>query len=510
MPRPSQTVGEGDALASGVLQQPEITAKTVGQALSWAGVGQVLSRILWFGSLFVLAALLPPAALGTVTVALVVTNTAALLVGSGTRGSLITNERVTTQHLRYALRLNMAVGVVVTAFVVAVADPIVSTLLPGADAAVLRWLMISVGLHAVAVVPLAVLQKNMQFKREASIAVGASMVASVAAIVAGVLGAGVWALVLRQVLASVIEAALAWFAARRYLPGFRQLIGRGTRPSGGRGTTARWFFGLSLVSLAAMSADYVVVGRLLGATELGLYSIAFALGFAPLTHFSWWLGGVFLPAAAATRDLDLLAQRTLRALRVMSLTLLPLIVPALVLAPWLVPLALGERWTGSVVVFQILFPVGVAHAVLNLVGEALGGSGKIKLHAQLIGLWAVVIVPLLFLLVPSGGIRGAAIAHVLVLVPVAAGYLLLGSRRLGLPTLGLIRGLAGLAPPLLSQLAVTLGGFWLLAAAGAPDPVARVASVVVGIAAAGAVLLLRPSGPLLEARSLLAATRQRA
>ena len=97
-------------------------------------------------------------------------------------------------------------------------------------------------------------------------------------------------------------------------------------------------------------------------------------------------------------------------------------VPALVLAPWLLPLALGERWTESVVVFQILFPVGVAHAVLNLVGETLGGSGKVKLHAQLIAVWVVVIVPSLLVLVQTDGIRGAAIAHVVVLIPVAVGF----------------------------------------------------------------------------------------
>jgi PST family polysaccharide transporter len=132
VPQPSQTAGHADPLGSdAILQQaPEITAQTVGRALSWAGVGQVVSRIFWFASLFVLAALVPPAAFGTVTAALVVISTAGLLVGSGTRGSVITNERLTTQHLRYALRLNVGVGVVVTALVVAAADPIVSTLLP--------------------------------------------------------------------------------------------------------------------------------------------------------------------------------------------------------------------------------------------------------------------------------------------------------------------------------------------------------------------------------------------
>ena len=509
--RPPQAADPGDGLATEALLHPapEITAKTVGRALSWSGVGQLVGRISWFGSLVVLAAVVPPAAFGTVTAALVITSTASLLVGSGTRGSVITNERLTSEHLAYAVWLNVSVGVVVTASVMAVAEPIVSGLLPGADATVLRWLMLSVGMHALSIVPMAVLQRNMQFKREATIAVGASVTAAVAAIVAALLGAGIWALVLRQVLGSLIETTLAWIAARPYLPGYRQLIGFGSRPKGGRGESARWFFLVSVFSLAAMSADYVVVGRLTGATELGLYSIAFTLGFAPLTHLSWWLGGVFLPAAAATRDLALLAQRTLRAVRVIALMLLLLVGPAVVLAPWLLPLALGERWTGSVVVFQILFPVGVAHAVLNLIGESLGGSGNVKLHAQLLVVWTAVIVPALLVLVPADGIRGAAVAHVLVLIPVAAGYLLIGARRLGLPTLALIRGLAGVAPPVLAQLTVTLAGFWLLSETGASDALSRVTGVLAGAAAAGAVLVLHPSGPLLEARALMASARQR-
>jgi PST family polysaccharide transporter len=250
--RPSEAAEGGDSVFDEeVLQrQPEISSRTVGRALSWAGLGQIVSRIAWFGSLFVLAAFVPPAAFGTVTAALVITSTASLLVGAGSRGAIITNEHLNTAHLRYALAVNVTIGVVVTAVVMLVADPVVSVLLPGSDPTVLRWLMIAVALHAFAVVPLAVLQKNMQFKAEASIVVASSVITAAAAIVAGILGAGIWALVLRQVVGSVIEVTLAWIAARRFLPSLPTLIGRGRRPRGGRGASAKWFF---LVSSSACS-----------------------------------------------------------------------------------------------------------------------------------------------------------------------------------------------------------------------------------------------------------------
>jgi PST family polysaccharide transporter len=366
----------------------------------------------------------------------------------------------------------------------------------------------AVALHALAIVPLAILQKNMQFKAQTGIVVVSSFTTAVAAIVAGVLGAGIWALVLRQVVGSFFEVVLAWIVARRHLPPIRSLVGRGSRPTAGRGAAAKWFFLVSLFSLGAMSVDYVVVGRLAGATELGLYSIAFALGFAPLTHLSWWLGGVLLPAAAATQDPDLLAQRAIRAVRALALVLLPLVVPAMLLAPWLLPLALGDQWTSSVVVFQILFPIGVAHGILNVVAEPLSGSGHVKLHVQMLGLWAIAMVPLLLILVPAAGIQGAAFAHLVVLVPLAGGYLVLGAQRLGLPKFAILRGLAGVVPPPLLQAALTLSVFWAMAEAGAPDSVARVVAVAAGFAGLASAFVVWPNGPFLEARALVTAARR--
>lgn len=488
---------------------PDVSAKSVGRAISWAGVGHLVAKVSWFGSLLVLAALLPPAAFGLVSAATVVIHTASLLVGTGTKGALVTSERVTVERLRYSLALTIGMGTVVTIAVAALAGPIVRSVLSDGDPEVLRWLVISVGLHALGIVPYAMLDKHMQFKRLAGIMALGSITSAAIGIVAAVLGAGVWALVIRQLLGATIDTILVWTFARRFMPPARELLGRFERPRRERDDQGWWFFLLSVTSLVALSSDYVVVGRVAGAAELGLYSIAFALGFAPLTQLSWSLGAVLMPAAAATKDLGVLARRTERALQAMGLILLPLVAPALVLAPWLLPLALGERWEGGVLPFQILFPIGVAHAMLNMIGESLSGSGNIKLHTQMHILWAVIIIPALVVLVTLEGIVGAALAHLVVLVPVAAGYLLLGARRLGRPTWALVRSLVPLLLPVSAQLAATYGATWLLLAAGAPEPLARVAGALVGVGCLAALLLRDRSGPLYDARALVTAVVKR-
>lgn len=484
------------------MSTPAITRQSVARALSWAGVGQLVSQATWFASLLVLAAMVPPRAFGVVSAGMVIVSIAVLLVGSGTRGSIIVTKRLEPEQLRYALWLTTLAGLALTAVVMLLAGPIVSAFASRADPAVLQGLILSVGMFGLSIVPMAVLQKQMQFRREALVMSFASIIASLAAILAAVLGAGIWALVGRQVLWSVLVTLFAWIAARRLLPSWRHMIGRPKRPDRVRRPDAGWFFLLALFSLVAMSVDYLIVGRLTNATQLGLYSLAFSLAFAPLTQISWRLGGVLLPAVAASTP-EAVSRRTLLAMRTMATLLLPAVPVAVVLAPWLLPAIFGARWTGMVTPFQILLPVGVAQAVLNMVGESLAGSGSVHIHAKMHMVWAVLIVPALLVLVRIDGITGAALAHLVVLVPVAAGYLLWGARTLGLRPRAVALTLREIALPVALQAAATALVAVVLQRAGAPVGVRDTLAALSGLAVIGTLGVLRWGDRLRDARNLI-------
>jgi O-antigen/teichoic acid export membrane protein len=417
----------------------------------------------------------------------VIVNIAVLLVGSGTRGSIIVADRVTVEHLRYALAINVGAGLVLTLGVMLLAGPIVATFASGADASVLQVLILSVGVFAWSVVPLAVLQREMRFKQEASVRAGSAIIASIVAIAAAVLGAGVWALVLRQVLASALTALFAWIAARRLLPGWRQMIGRARRPMREHRPDAGWFFFLAMFNMIAMSVDYLIVGHLTNATQLGLYSLAFTLGFAPLTQFSWRLGVVILPAVAATVTTEDIQRRTLRALHTVAVILLPVVPVAIVLAPWLLPAVFGHKWAGMVTPFEILLPVGVAHAVVNMIGESLSGTGNVAFHTKMQVVFTVLIIPALIVLVQLDGIVGASFAHLAVSVPVACGYLIWGARRIGL---GARQVLASLGPVLLAIAGQAAATFAVATALGQSPVSAPVGELLAALAGLGVAWIL--------------------
>ena len=474
----------------------------IARALGWMGAGQLLGQALWFGSLVVLAALLPPDAFGVVAVGMAVLFISNALVGMGTRASIIATQELGAAELRSATVMTAGAGVAGAAAVALLAGPIARAFASGGEAGALRGMSLAVAFLGLTIVPLAVLEKRLLFKRSAGARTGAAAAASLAAIGAALAGAGVWALVARQVVYYALVAALAWMLARRFLPG----PGAGAGGRTLRRAGSRAFLVLACADFVALTVDTLVVGRLTDATQLGLYSLAFTLAFVPLTQISWPIGQVLFPAAAATGDLAVLGRRTLVAVRTTALVLLPAVPVAVAVAPAAVPAVLGERWSPMVVVFQILLVAGVWHAILNCIGESLSGAGAIGFRARVHAAWAPATVAAVIVLTAVDGIRGAAIAHVAALVPLSVVYATRGLRRLSLRIGDVGDCLRGVAGAVAVQALVTAGAFATLRGV-AGDSEAGIAAAVAGLAVAALLLGHGPSSPVRQTRLLIVAAR---
>ncbi len=468
------------------------SAPAVVTSMSQMAVGQVVGQVAWFGSLIWLSALLDPIAFGTVTAGLVLVNAVLPLLGAATGGTLVVTRRLAPGEIWSSIRTNLAIAVALVTIIMVFARPIIGLITDDGNADVLRWLSLAIFFNAVTIAPLALLKRTMRFGRHSLADVGAYVGAGVVAVTTALSGGGVWSLVTRLVLYQALLAALALFFARHLL------FGSGAGDVEDEGGDVRrggsWFLLLAVTQFVAANADYVVVGRLAGTEQLGLYGLGFTLAFAPLRQFSWQIGRVLFSASAATEDADQLRRRVTTSLRLGAAVLLPVIVPAVLAARSLLPLVLGEKWEPMVPVFQILIVAGIVHAVSNLVGEFLSGSGHIDLRAGLSSAWAVGVIVAVIILVPRWGIEGAAIAHVLTAIPLAVALLVLGADRLSLPRAAFLRALTPSALAVVAQVAVgavaVVGG----AAIGLPAAASYTVAAALTVAAA-ALALSRGSEP---------------
>lgn len=462
-------------------QPGALSARGILAAASWMTGAHAVAQVAAYGSLIVLAHLLPPGTFGIVAAGTAVVWIAVVFIDSGAHGSIVVTSGLTSAFLRREFLRCLAFAVVLGAAIVLGAQLFVGPITSNQSAAAVAALALCLPVYALTVIPVALLQRAMEFRTLAGATAASNIGAAVAAVVAGVAGAGVWALVTRQLLWFVLLAGFAAVLARPYRP----------RATAGDALAAprsvdRWFLVFRLTLLVGLSVDYLVIGALDGAAAVGLYSLAFVIAFAPVDHLSAEVGKVLFAAAAASNR-ESSAARTVQAVRVMSLLLLPLLPPAIALAPILVPAVLGDEWKGMVVPLQILLVVGVGYAILNCIGEALSGGGEIAFRAKVNVAWSLATVVALVGLVALDGIRGAALAHLAVFVPYAAVYLTAGARRIGISprllwnTVRLPVGVVAL------EAAVTVAVAAVVAGSGLSRAVALSAGALAGVLAVAAV-----------------------
>src|SRR5205807_10056597 len=114
----------------------------------------------------------------------------------------------------------------------AAAGRIAGAFASGGDVTAIRVLCAGVFLCALGSAPLALLQKRLRFKQYAGANIAAATVSAAIGIAAGLAGAGVWALVVRQLASMALLTLFAWVAARDLIP---------RRPPGDPGGVGRAF-----------------------------------------------------------------------------------------------------------------------------------------------------------------------------------------------------------------------------------------------------------------------------
>ena len=306
-------------------------------------------------------------------------------------------------------------------------------------------LMACVPLAGLAGIPVAKLERDLNFRSAASIELGGQVIALVVAAGLAWEGSGVWAPVAGMV-AWQIFALLAACAAARFFPTLR-IQGPEVREmlSFGFGFSAS----MRMWQLRSL-VNPLLVGRFVGAEGVAL--VAFALRVAEGIGFIRTAAGR-LAIAALTRlqsDRSQLKKTLEKAFEIQVVILGPLLCAFALCGPWLVPRLMGSRWTGLVAVYPLIAIGVLLSSVFNLQASALFVVGKqwsvlraYACHVTLLGL-------VTFLLLPRLGILAYGWGEVLA----CAGYFFIHSAlsrvihisyRAVLPLLCVFVGVLGIA-----------------------------------------------------------------
>jgi len=351
-------------------------------------------------------------------------------------------------------------------------------------------------------VPLARLQKALDFRRCALVELAQIVTYPALTIPLAVTGAGAWALVVGQAAAAAAGALAAWILSA-WRPRLREFDWETGRVLLRYGRPLVWS---NLLGMTNDRIDNWVVGRVLGPAALGLYVMAFRLATLPRTGFTFVVSRVLFPALTTLQgDERRMREVFLRALHWVATCAMPASVGLAVLAPEIVAVVLGPGWLGVVPALRVLAGFALVGSLAATTGDVFKATGRSVLIFRIGLVHSAVLWTGLALLAPRG-IAWAGFA-------VSLAATVSGATAFGCTILAL-RVRAGmlvrvLATPLGATVVMTAALLGARAVPVAPGAVRLVALTLGGIAAyAGAHALLAP-GDVREVGGALAAIRGR-
>ncbi|HZM01337.1 MAG TPA: lipopolysaccharide biosynthesis protein, partial [Planctomycetota bacterium] len=321
--------------------------------LTWSTIGLGAKGVAQFAVLAVLARHLDAREFGVVSATLIVVGLGRALTLASIGPALVQRPVLRDEHVRSAFALGMYTSAGLVALLWLAATPLAQFFGMQADglAAVMRTLALVFAIEAFGVVPEALLHRDLNLRGLA----GAELVSSLlgfapVGIGLGLAGLGLWALVAAYFAQSLLKTAVL-VRSRPHARSLR-LDRAATREilyfSGG-------FVPARLFNYWASEGDNFVVGKWLGAAQLGIYGRAYQLMAMPAVFLGEVIDRILFPTMARyQQDTQRLATTYSRGVALTASIMAPASALGLVLAPELVRLVLGPDWDAVVGPFRIL------------------------------------------------------------------------------------------------------------------------------------------------------------
>lgn len=408
-------------------------------SLVWSLANSLSGRLLTVGAGMVLARLLTPREYGTYAIAFLVLTIVQSMNELGVSVALLRSATDPTPLAPTAVTLSVGSSSVLYALVALVAPLLADALRAPGATNVIRLVALNLILDSISSVPNALLSRSFQQARRTVVDLGALVPGAAVSISLAAAGWGPISLAWGSLAGNVTAVVLVYLLApSRPLPGWsvdhaRSLLRAGVPLAA-----------TSLVYLATLNVDYVVVSRMLGTEALGFYVLAFNLSSWPSSLLSLSIRRVAIPGfAQMAEDREALGIAFVRSMRLLAAVAVLATLLLSMLAEPLVTILYGDTWLHAVVALRWLAVLGGMRLLLDLGYDTLVAVGASRFLLVVQVIWLTSLVAAIPLGARLGGIAGVGAGHVFVAAAVTGTAYLVALNRAGLPVAPLASALAG-------------------------------------------------------------------
>ena len=346
--------------------------KIAAHGVTWTAISQFSIQGFQFIITVILARLLFPEDFGIVGMAAIFTGFMGTVNELGLSAAIIQRKEITNNHLIASFWASAGMGVIV--FIIAlIAAPFVADFFKkDIVASIMIVSALSFLIGPFGIVHHSILTKEMSFKKLAKVEITSTFISGIVAIILAFAGFGVWALVFRIVFSALITTILLWVICpwRPSLTfckqSFKELFSFSAK------VTATQF-----VTYLQHNIDYMIIARMLGASSLGVYTMAYRLVMMPLDKISPIMKRVAFPLFSEIQDdNERLCKGYLKQVGYLSILTFPILSILFVAAPEFMKVVYGDKWLLTILPLQILCIAGLLKSVATTVGSILLPKGR--------------------------------------------------------------------------------------------------------------------------------------
>ena len=346
----------------------EKTAKGV----SWGFIENILSSGISAAATIVLARILTDTDFGIIGMTSIFLTLSTSLVDSGFHGALVRKKEVTEKDKSTVFLFNLGVSMLMYGVLYFTAPYIAGFFEVELLSPIIRILGLSLIINALSIVQKVILVRRMDFRTQAIVSSAASIVSGGLAILAAVLGYGVWSLVVMQLSKFAVSTLMLWLFSKWHptlcfsVSSFKEMFSFGGR-----------LLLTSIISTLWNEMYSIIIGKMYSASVLGQYSRADKVKNMVTSNIGTVMQKVSYPVLASVQDererQKLVFRKVIRTTMLLSFTA--------VFGLWAVSesfivTVFGEKWLQSVPYLQIMCLSGIFMPLMVCCANVINADGR--------------------------------------------------------------------------------------------------------------------------------------
>lgn len=380
----------------------------IGKGSAWISATRGLVNLLGLLSTIVLARLLAPSDFGLVALGTTMMLLVTAITDMSLAQALVHHRDPTDEHMHTAWTLGVLRGLILGGLFAATGPLMADFFRDDRLPSVMMVLGCSIALSGAANPRRVLLQRQLIFWQDFLLNVSQKLIGVVVSIAVAVIYHSYWALLVGTLAGQIAQVGIS-YTAMPYRPRLS------VRHFKDLWSFSLWLSLTQIINTINWNFDQILIGKFLGPTALGFYTVGNNLATMPTRESTQPLTRTLFPAFAHLRhDPERLRRAYQRVQALVTAVALPLGVGMAVVAEPLVLLAMGQKWLPAVLVIQAIASVVALQTIGSLSQPLAMSKGETRtIFTRSLRLFLYRI-PFIVLGMYYDGLRGILIARVLV------------------------------------------------------------------------------------------------